>query len=217
MLSRHNKQLYLIQQLTRSNEVRNSHRNVQTWAHPSLTGLKWLQRLQTQPQHQAGWMRPEERVTHGDSWKEQSLFCSVMLWSGITGTSPQSAWRRQQSRGGRGRTATQGQRIEGSIHPLHQFGVLGGWLCCLSLFVFLSLSAWGESRNQLMSALTQWPQVLCVPEAAKTKQKRNNNGERKMEDTSFRESQLALSLVFLPCHWCYMPRTQTFRWRAPEE
>lgn len=124
-------------------------------------------------------------VTCEDSWKEKSMFTSVMLWCGITGTFPllpeiyKEPDRDSRAEEGGSGTSIQGHRIEGSIHTLSQFTVLGGWLCslslCLSGYFFLSLSfsppashsARGEAEISWCLHKHNDPQVLCVLEPAK--------------------------------------------------
>lgn len=96
--------------------------------------------------------RPNEAggEREGNSWRQLEravavLQCHVMIRHRrhiSTKCLTETAEQRREGADSHSRTAD----IEGSIHLLHQFGVLGGWLCCLSvglfllLFVFLSLS-----------------------------------------------------------------------------
>lgn len=137
-----------------------------------------------------------ERVTHEDSWKEQSMFASVMLWWGITGTSsvqpkPTKSPIETADGGGGERTTTQGHHRERSIHTLSQFTVLGGWLCflCLSGSFCLSLSfsplashcarGKAEKKSADVCTNTMTPRsVVFLNQQGKTKLK-NNGGNRK--------------------------------------
>lgn len=102
---------------------------------------------------------------------------ALLLYSRNT----QRAWQRQQSRaGGRERADIHSRAVDRGEHSYPALVSSFRWMTLLSLCLAvsfalclsLSLSPGSSlcprrSRNQLMSAQTQWPQVLCVLEPAK--------------------------------------------------
>lgn len=124
-----------------SNEVGHSRHEASKRVHQLLTISKLQSAAPVQSQlNEAG----TERVTHEDSWKEQSMFLRVMLWWGITGTPP------LQPKPTKSLTETAEQRREGAdmysrtpntrnhsySGPVYSFR----WVTLFSLSVCLAIS-----------------------------------------------------------------------------